>query len=618
MYKNSLFLLGLGLLLLGLSSSLLAVPPGLDLLKIDAAGSAEKINDQNSTIRNPNRQIDDSTYLLCDLTTFNFGNYGGSDCWGYNPPDGDSYAIMGTVNGIAFVNTSTMTIVQTVPGPTGECGGTRWRDIKTMGQYCYAVSECVGTNEGIMVIDMQFLPDSVHLIRTVPVYTHAYVTSHNLIIDSLMGYMYVEGEATANESVRIFSLADPTNPSYVSSFGPGSGIHDLYVNNDTAYLAHGWSPYFSIWDMADKYSPTRLVHIPVASGGYVHNIWPTEDGNYIFTTEETANKTIKVWDIADLGNIQKVAEFLGPSGLAHNCHVKGDLLYVSHYESGVAVYDISDPTSPVELDIFDTYTDGESSNFNGCWGTYPWAPDGMVYGSNVDGRLFILTEDMPLPNDTLAGEETTGRRGEQIRVDVLAVNTEPLEHIMIPLDWNGPCELTFDSTSTAGLRTEYFETQTMIGWNPSGKKAAFNLQVGSQPYLPSGSGPVLSLFFTIPLLGQLGDSNLVTFDPYIEYVATFTSQCFNLTPVLVPAVIRLEASTCCVDIRGNADGDIYQSLDVSDLTYLVDYLFRGGNAPWCNEEGNADGSLDEQINVADVTYMVDYLFGGGPPPPSCP
>ena len=68
----------------------------------------------------------------------------------------------------------------------------------------------------------------------------------------------------------------------------------------------------------------------------------------------------------------------------------------------------------------------------------------------------------------------------------------------------------------------------------------------------------------------------------------------------------------------NADGDLFQSLDVSDLTFLVDYLFRSGPAPWCIAEGNADGGLDEQINVADVTYMVDYLFGGGPQPPACP
>jgi len=72
---------------------------------------------------------------------------------------------------------------------------------------------------------------------------------------------------------------------------------------------------------------------------------------------------------------------------------------------------------------------------------------------------------------------------------------------------------------------------------------------------------------------------------------------------------------CCVGpIRGDVDGN--SELNVSDLTYLVSFLFQGGPDPACSEEADVDGS--DAINVADLTYLVGYLFQGGPDPAACP
>ncbi len=74
-------------------------------------------------------------------------------------------------------------------------------------------------------------------------------------------------------------------------------------------------------------------------------------------------------------------------------------------------------------------------------------------------------------------------------------------------------------------------------------------------------------------------------------------------------------SGCCIaPTTGDADSD--GAINVGDLTYLVDYIFRGGFSPPCPEEGDADGS--GSIDVADITYLVGYLFTGGPPPAGCP
>ena len=70
----------------------------------------------------------------------------------------------------------------------------------------------------------------------------------------------------------------------------------------------------------------------------------------------------------------------------------------------------------------------------------------------------------------------------------------------------------------------------------------------------------------------------------------------------------------------NSDGDYVMSgdvdgggtLDVADVTYLVEYLFLGGPPPVSSDEGDIDCSGG--ADVADLTYLVNYLFVGGPVP----
>jgi hypothetical protein len=75
---------------------------------------------------------------------------------------------------------------------------------------------------------------------------------------------------------------------------------------------------------------------------------------------------------------------------------------------------------------------------------------------------------------------------------------------------------------------------------------------------------------------------------------------------------------CCVEDRGNINGDGNDAINIADLTFLVGYLFGNSQTLPCPHEGNANGDQNEQVNVADLTYLVDYLFRMGPPPPPCP
>ena len=73
---------------------------------------------------------------------------------------------------------------------------------------------------------------------------------------------------------------------------------------------------------------------------------------------------------------------------------------------------------------------------------------------------------------------------------------------------------------------------------------------------------------------------------------------------------------CCLGIRGDVNGD-GDDANILDLTFLVDFIFRGSLDPGpCPEESdvNVDG---EVANILDLTYLVDVIVGGGPVPPGC-
>jgi hypothetical protein len=65
-------------------------------------------------------------------------------------------------------------------------------------------------------------------------------------------------------------------------------------------------------------------------------------------------------------------------------------------------------------------------------------------------------------------------------------------------------------------------------------------------------------------------------------------------------------------VTGDANGD--GIIDVGDIVYLVNYLYKSGPAPDPREAG--DANCDEVVDIGDIVYLVNYLYKGGDPP-SC-
>lgn len=72
---------------------------------------------------------------------------------------------------------------------------------------------------------------------------------------------------------------------------------------------------------------------------------------------------------------------------------------------------------------------------------------------------------------------------------------------------------------------------------------------------------------------------------------------------------------------GDINNDVQHKITITDLTYLVAYLFNGGPAippPTARANVNCVGS-GLGITITDLTYFVAFLFNGGPAPcANCP
>ncbi|UCD94659.1 MAG: hypothetical protein JSU69_00995 [Candidatus Zixiibacteriota bacterium] len=63
-------------------------------------------------------------------------------------------------------------------------------------------------------------------------------------------------------------------------------------------------------------------------------------------------------------------------------------------------------------------------------------------------------------------------------------------------------------------------------------------------------------------------------------------------------------------ICGDSNNDFHVNL--IDVTYVIDYLYRNGPSP--PKPDQADTDCDGSISLLDATYLINYLYRGGPQP----
>jgi choice-of-anchor B domain-containing protein len=310
-----------------------------------------------------------------------------NDVWGYVDEVGNEYAIVGTSKGTSIVNVTNPTNPQEIFWIAGT--ESIWRDPCVYGNYAYITTEA---QDGLLIIDLSPLPLSNNLPTSV--YTgplgNPWQSAHTCFMDN-NGYGYIFGSNRGNGGVIILNLqSNPMSPTEVGQFDNWY-VHDGYVRNDTMFLAHIADGFFSLVDVSNKSNPL-LIGTKTTPNTFTHNIWPSDNGQYVFTTDEISGAFIAAYDITDPSNIFEVDRIQNSPGqgvIPHNTHVLGNYLVTSYYSDGIVIHDATHPNNLIKVGQFDTYPT-QTAGFDGCWGVYPFLPSGTILASDITKGLFIL------------------------------------------------------------------------------------------------------------------------------------------------------------------------------------------------------------------------------------
>jgi choice-of-anchor B domain-containing protein len=364
------------------------------------------------------------------LLEFSSNPTSANDIWGFtNLNDNREYALMGLRNGTVIVDVTN----PESPSEVGTISGvsSTWRDIKvyqcqdeTSGDYnawAYVTTE---SNQGLQVINLNDLPNTVSLENTINDFSTAHNVylanidyTNNSALADMEPFLYIAGSDQSAGAYRIFSLGDPSEPKLLTTPPVGTGyVHDattmVITDNRTEQCLNGHNPCellidfnestVDIWDMTDKTAPTLISATPYDGAQYTHSGWWSADKNYIFIQDELdeirlgLNTTLRTLDITDLASPTISSTWTGPDqSIDHNGFTKGNHYYMSNYRSGLTVLDVTDPNDISITGSFDTYVvpSQNTAEFDGAWGTYPYLASGNLLVSDINYGLFVLKDN---------------------------------------------------------------------------------------------------------------------------------------------------------------------------------------------------------------------------------
>jgi hypothetical protein len=218
---------------------------------------------------------------------------------------------------------------------------------------------------------------------------------HNLYIDEA-GYAYLSGCNMNGGGVIIVDVfTDPENPNLVGVCDPRYS-HDNFTRGDTVWSGDINNGVFSAIDVRDKANPVTLA-TQATSRNFAHNTWLSDDGKFLFTTDERPDANVDAYDVSDLNNIVRLDVFRPlinePRGvIPHNTHYYQGFLVTSWYTDGVVITDVHKPDNMIQVGSYDTYP-GADGGYNGAWGAYPFLPSGLLLVSDIQTGLYVLNAD---------------------------------------------------------------------------------------------------------------------------------------------------------------------------------------------------------------------------------
>lgn len=244
------------------------------------------------------------------------------------------------------------------------------------------------------------LADPAHpaLITRITSAQGGYDSVHDLTLDG-NGHLFIP-DYRFSSTVQVWNVMNPAAPFLETTMlgTDTSSVHDVTVKGNRLFMA-GWGGTVDIWDITniDLQTPIRLGSF--FAGDSIQNISVTQDGRYLaFPRELKSNGLVQIFDITDPANAVRVASLTQPqlgiqASSPSETKIMGNLLFVSWYQQGLVVFDITDPVHPVMVGNYDTWPGASFAVFgggDGNWGVWPFQGLDRVLVSDRATGLYIM------------------------------------------------------------------------------------------------------------------------------------------------------------------------------------------------------------------------------------
>jgi hypothetical protein len=300
--------------------------------------------------------------------------------------------------------------------------GDQREDIEVWDGYGYMGSDVsVSSGTGVDIVDFNDPGNPVHM-NNFDGSDGGHEKVHTISVDYARKLMYTADNGT--NVVKIVNVSNPSNPTLVSSLTVGTNSsldsHEVYGRGNRLYVASkgasisadGW---VHIFDVTNPGSPTLLKGWQ--AGARTHTAVASLDHNLLVVAEEGSDEgNVQIWDISNLsqGGVNTAPPLYAElnettfcqdnnnnnscadpgdtridAHSPHHPHIYGNLLFVTWYEAGLQVFNISDPSNPVWVGSFDT-TLGNPDNFSGNWGVDLTAGLHRVLLSDRQNGLIVI------------------------------------------------------------------------------------------------------------------------------------------------------------------------------------------------------------------------------------
>ncbi len=283
---------------------------------------------------------------------------------------------------------------------------------------------------GLHIVDVSN-PASPTLLSQITSANGGFDNTHKVAI--WQNFVFIPQNLVSPAIIKVFDVSNPSLPVLKTTFTATDPkwVNDIDIQTNTAgktllYTA-GWGGKCDIWDITNIATSAPVLLGSFSAGVDGSSASATADGNYLAYATKNPNGTsfVTIYNVSNPASVT-VASTLTMSGLGmsavtpHDPKIMGNLLYVSWFQAGTLIFDITSPAAPVFVGSYDTWPGAVSPmQLDGNWGVYPYLGQDRVLLSDRNTGLYVVdatgVSSQPAlynlllnPTTVLAGASSTG------------------------------------------------------------------------------------------------------------------------------------------------------------------------------------------------------------------